>query len=107
MIKIQFFDTEIKKLWRAMNALRSFVTENVTPQPGGSPMVAVANRTELRTLAGMVNNEVRLMRDLVVQGDRNGGFYFFSETDTRADDGIDIIKPNDAQYATFGRWNRQ
>jgi len=68
---------------------------------------AVQGIAGLRLLTQHVDQQIRNLEFLLVEGDTQGGPFIYDAASTADDDGVDIAKPNDVLEASPGRWHRQ
>jgi hypothetical protein len=69
--------------------------------------LAVQGVSALRGITGYENNQIQYLEYLTAANDGMGGHFVFDVNMTTADDGIDVVKPNDIDSAAPGRWKRQ
>lgn len=68
--------------------------------------IGYAGRASLRARTQHFENQVAYLLYLVTAGDGQGGWFYFSTANTTADDGVDVLKPNDIASGSAGRWIR-
>lgn len=78
-------------------------TEVIDPVQG---TFAIQGRAALRALTAHLDDEMQYLAFLVTAGDGSGGTFIFDASSTSADDGSDIIKPDDITHPNPGRWVR-
>lgn len=75
--------------------LTALITQNSTMQTKGTAAL-------LRSSTNHQDGWAAWIDGLLSAGDGQGGFYDYSASSTAADDGINVLKPNDV--LTNGRW---
>lgn len=63
-------------------------------------------RAALRARTEHVADQVAYLLYLVTSGDGQGGWFYFNSTSTTADDGVDVLRPDDVASGSPGRWIR-
>jgi hypothetical protein len=68
--------------------------------------IGYAGRASLRARTQHLDNQVAYLLYLVTSGDGQGGWFYFNATSATADDGVDVLRPDDIASTNLGRWIR-